>query len=203
MSRLVHGFGINDVTYKVQLYEDTGEFYPNGRRVYKQTWLCPYYSKWKDMLKRVYCKNKRPSYTGCFVCLEWKYLSNFIKWVDKQDDRDWESKSLDKDLLVLGNKEYSPETCVFLNTLTNSFITDRVASRGEFMLGVDSSGNDIHPYKVRCCDPLKRFKRYLGTFDNEIEAHLTWKSKKHIYSCELVDSEKDERVKEALRTRYL
>jgi len=84
----------------------------------------PFYSRWKDMLKRCYSEKylkKNPSYTGCSVCEEWKYLSNFKEWMQTQD---WENKHLDKDLLYPGNKIYSSDTCVFIPSSLNSFMTN-------------------------------------------------------------------------------
>lgn len=56
---LIYGVGINDSEYKTQ-------------GVGVQT--CPFYVKWKDMLRRCYSEemlNKRPTYRGTIVCSEW------------------------------------------------------------------------------------------------------------------------------------
>lgn len=77
------------------------------------------YYKWKNMVQRCYDKKVhkkyKPEYKDKSVCEEWLNYSNFRSWFDehyvpcKNNQID-----LDKDLLVQGNKIYSPETCVFL-----------------------------------------------------------------------------------------
>ncbi len=67
------------------------------------------------MLQRCYSEsylNKRPSYRGCSVCEEWKTFSNFMAWMK---NKNMENLELEKDILVPGNKLYSPETCVFVS----------------------------------------------------------------------------------------
>lgn len=39
------------------------------------------------------------------------FFSNFAEWFDKHHVEGWE---LDKDILVSGNRTYSPETCCFV-----------------------------------------------------------------------------------------
>lgn len=69
---------------------------------------------WRDMLQRCYDTNfqkKNSTYIGCTVCDEWLLLSNFKKWFDENYI---EGYALDKDILVKGNKVYSPNTCCFV-----------------------------------------------------------------------------------------
>ena len=56
---------------------------------------------------------KEPSYIGCKVCEEWLNFQNFARWIydNKYECDDLE---LDKDLLIKGNKIYSPNTCCLL-----------------------------------------------------------------------------------------
>lgn len=69
--RLVHGIGINDADYVVQVKETIG--YVDGKRKRKLVWICPYYQAWKHMLERCYSakfQKKRPTYSGCSVLEE-------------------------------------------------------------------------------------------------------------------------------------
>jgi len=134
--KLVYGVGINDADYVVQRNET---IYVNGKRTRKQVWICPYYQAWKSMLERCYSikyQERQPTYRGCSVSEEWLTFSVFKSWMEKQE---WEGMQLDKDILFEGNKLYSKETCVFVSSVVNIFTTDRGASRGEWLIGVNWS----------------------------------------------------------------
>lgn len=195
MVRLVYNWGINDVEYSVTRYANV-----NGKS--KQVWVCPYYSKWRGILERACCpiyKFKYPTYKLVTICDEWKYLSNFIRWVDSQPNRGWQNCEPDKDLLSGEVKEYSPLTVVFIGKRENYFTADRAALRGEYMIGVSKEGNR---FRSQCHNPFTTKQEYLGLYKTELEAHLAWKEKKHYYACQLAELQEDSRVAEALRNRY-
>lgn len=187
--KLVYGVGINDVDYAVQPMI-------NGKQV-----ICKFYRAWRDMLMRCYsekCQAVAPTYIGCTVCNEWLTFSNFKAWMEKQN---WKDKELDKDLLFVGNKVYSPNTCVFVDAVINSFTTERGAARGEWPLGVyfhKQSGK----FKAQCGNPFTKNREYLGCFTCPNEAHEVWKNRKHQLALQLADLQSDERVADALRQRY-
>lgn len=196
-NKLVYGVGVNDASYVTEKREKI-----NGKKVL--LWRCPFYRTWESMLNRCYSETihqKHPTYKDCSVCDNWLIFSNFKAWMEQQD---WKGKQLDKDLLVQGNKVYSPHTCIFVDRKINLFVIDGGASRGDYMIGVcwDKSSNK---FRVRCNNPFTGEGEYLGLFINELEAHLTWKSRKHELACQLADSEycNDPRLAEALKTRYL
>ena len=196
-NKLLSGWGVNDVDYEVYKYEVV-----DGKQ--KRIWICPYYQKWYDILRRCFdpkFQEKYPTYKGCAVTEDWKRLSNFIKWVDSQPNRDWESCETDKDFLSVGNKHYSPDTVVFVPRKVNLFITDSGNNRGGFMLGVSLADNNKNPYRARCCNPFGS-NRYIGLFSTELEAHKAWQAKKHEYACMLAELQADPRVANALRKRY-
>ena len=189
-NKLVFGVGINDADYHVYKRE-------NGKKV----WGCPYYRTWTDMLVRAYSdkyKQKHPTYEGVAVCEEWHSFMNFRSWMMQQE---WKGKHLDKDILVQGNKVYSPTTCVFVDSAVNKFLNDNAASRGEWPIGV----HWVEPRKKfmsLCCNPFTKKQEYLGYFHCPNQAHKAWKKRKHELACQLADIQTDERVAEALRTRY-
>lgn len=188
-NRLVCGWGINDVDYVVCDRE--------GHH-------CPYYLDWKSIITRCFNKNyqkQRPSYKGCTVLEEWKYLSNFVKWVDSQPNKDWQNCALDKDLLLEGNKHYSPNNCAYISKSLNSFLIDRGQCRGDLMLGV-SINSSRRSFRSNCNPLRKSDKKHLGYFNTELEAHKAWQAKKHQYACILADEQTDPRVAKALRERY-
>lgn len=196
----VRGWGINDVNYPVHKTEVI-----NGKC--KNVWVCPYYQKWFNMFNRAFnpkYHEVNPSYVGVKVCEEWRYLSNFIEWVDSQPNGDWKNCELDKDFLSSENKIYSPETAVFLPKNINSFITDGARYRGACMIGVNFTPSESgkNPYKAYCQNPFASGNGYIGRFGSELEAHLAWKAKKHKYACQLAENQKDHRVVSVLLKRY-
>ncbi len=191
--KLVQGVGINDADYPVTSVNKS-----SGKRI-----RCPFYSKWDSMLTRCYSKKfqeRRPSYKGCCVCEEWLTFSNFKRWMEVQD---WRGKQLDKDLLVDGNKIYSPETCVFVTTEINNFIGYKDIDKSCYLTGVDYI-EVSSKYRSCCSNPLTRKRENLGYFETEVEAHLAWKSRK-LELVELLQEQgliTDNRVYGALKLKY-
>ena len=201
--KLVFGWGVNDVNYAVTKYGII-----DGKLV--QVWICPYYEKWRGILERCFDPKfhvSRPTYVNCTVDPEWKYLSNFIKWIDSQPNRDWQNCQPDKDLLNIDNKHYSANTVVFISSKVNNFILDSKNIRGSYMLGVTYRPNNSSkkPYVAQCQNPFGTNKsdgRYLGYFSTEIEAHKAWQAKKHEIALCFAEEQQDLRVVKALRERY-
>lgn len=180
----VYGIGINDADYNV----------------YDKNSPCRFYRTWRSMLCRAYCEHwhaKHQSYRGCSVVEEWHLFSNFKHWMEKQD---WEGKALDKDLLVIGNKVYSPETCIFISQTVNAFITNREASRGIFMEGVYFEKSSMK-FKAQASNPFTGKRENLGRFESESDAHSAWRKRKIELSIQLASSQTDHRVSEALINR--
>jgi hypothetical protein len=118
-NRLVFGVGKNDADYVV--HEEI-----NGKRV-----MCPFYSVWSSMIRRCYSSvfhSKKPTYKNCFVAKEWLTFSTFKNWMRSQK---WEGRELDKDILKIGNKLYSPDTCVFVTREVNILLVNSHVSSGD------------------------------------------------------------------------
>ena len=189
MKNLVHGVGINDADYAIQAIVDS------------KLVSCPFYQTWSNMLSRCYnprLKQKLPTYIGCYVANEWLTFSNFRRWMETQD---WQGKQLDKDLLLTGNKAYSPETCAFIDSITNTFTTDCASARGRFPVGV-CLHKKLNKLQSQCRNPFTKKIEYLGLFICQNEAHLAWRKRKHELALQLADLQADERVAQALRIRY-
>ena len=189
-NRLLFGVGINDADYPV-------EPRVGGKRV-----KCPYYVAWKGMLERCYdhkYQDRYPTYKSCSVCPEWISFMNFRKWMMTQD---WQGKALDKDLLIEGNKVYSPESCVFVPKELNGFLTLNNAKRNGTLLGASWHKRDQH-WRSRVMNPFTLQEERLGSFSTELEAHLAWKRRKHEIACMWADKQQDPRLSKALRTRFL
>lgn len=197
--KLVHGVGINDADYVTQKNETIG--YVGGKQKQKVVWRCPFYQVWTNMLMRCYStsyQERQPTYIGCTVSTEWLTFSVFKEWAMSQD---FEGNQLDKDLLFEGNKVYSPETCVFVSGIVNTFTTDRGAVRGELLIGVYWD-KEKEKFRAQCGNPLTKKKETLGRFDSEQEAHNAWLKRKLELAHELAAKQLDERVAESLINRY-
>lgn len=189
-TKLVYGVGTNDADYTVKPRV-------NGKQVH-----CPFYQKWKDMLKRCYCPKfqaKQPTYIGCTVSSEWLVFSNFKAWMEKQD---WKDKHLDKDLLVPGNKTYSRKMCVFVDSVVNKFLTDHATAKVKWSLHL-SFHNENNKFRAQCCNPFTKRQETLGRFTCPDEAHEAWRARKHQLALQLADLQTDPRIANALRTRFL
>lgn len=188
--KLVFGVGLNDADYHVLTKV-------NGKPV-----RCPFYQMWSNMLLRCYdekFQDKNPTYIGCSVCDEWLVFSKFKSWMETQD---WQDRQLDKDLLAVGNKVYSPNVCVFVDKATNLFTIDSGASRGKHPIGA-SFDNRTRKFRAQCSNPITRKNELLGYFTCPEQAHQAWRKRKHEFACQLADLQSDPRVANALRTRYL
>jgi hypothetical protein len=162
----VYGVGINDANYQVYYRS------PDNKVI-----TCPYYRKWKDMLKRCYSEkyqSNNPAYIDCTVSYEWLVFSNFKNWMIRQD---WKGKHLDKDIKITGNKRYSPEACIFVSQEINNLLTDSRAARGLHPQGVHYDKR-VKKYRARCRAYSKRI--HLGLFETQeaaSDAYRAFKSK--------------------------
>lgn len=136
------------------------------------------YVTWQAMIKRCYDlehQRKYPTYKGCSVCCEWFNFQSFADWHKSNYPNDGKRHDIDKDLLVAGNKVYSPETCIFLPKWLNTFTIDRGASRGEYPIGV-SFDKRVGKYQARCS--INGRGKHLGCFPSQVEAHAAWQEYK-------------------------
>lgn len=190
----IFGVGIKDNEYSLVKKE-----YVGGK--WKRVWACPYYLKWKDMLMRCYSEKylaKNPSYRGCTVCEEWLTFSNFKSWMEQQD---WEGKELDKDLLLKGNKLYSPSTCIFIDQVLNTFLVNQRNGKG--LLGASWHQRD-KVYGSNISNPFTGCTEFLGNFKTEQEAHTAWCFRKKQLIEQLIVHLKitDSKIIDCLQNRY-
>ena len=105
---------------------------------------------------------------------------------------------LDKDILVKGNKVYSPETCCFVPVELNSLLVNSRATRGEFPVGVYY---DVSRSKFQSYIRMHGKRKHLGRFVTPEEAFYAYKQAKEAYIKEVAELYKDQidiRVYEAL-----
>ena len=152
------------------------------------------YSNWFEIMTRCYdekFKWKYPSYYGITtVCDEWCNFQNFRKWYLKNKYDVPGRLHLDKDILVKGNKVYSPDTCILVPQRINMMFMD-VSSRKthdkDLPQGISKTklqdGRD--KYRAMCCG------KTIGTFDTLQEATDKYFEKKREHIREVADEYKD------------
>ena len=142
------------------------------------------YKHWSSMIRRCYADNKNkfnPTYKDCSVCEEWHNFQNFGKWFDENYYTiENETMALDKDILVKGNKTYSPETCVFVPERINILFTKNNKIRGKYPIGVSLGNNKKYKATISIFDFVnnKKQSKHLGYFDNIEDAFNIYKKSK-------------------------
>lgn len=145
------------------------------------------YDKWSGILRRCYDK-KHPTYKDATVCEEWKCFQVFAEWYEENyKPETMEGWHLDKDILVKGNKTYSPETCCFVPQEINSLFIKRDNGRGEHCIGVTFNKRD-KTYSTHI--PIKNYKGKRN-FKSELEAFNLYKLLKEQHIKEKADKWKD------------
>lgn len=180
--KLVYGVGVNDADYIVQPLVD-------GKKI-----SCPFYRKWKDMIRRCYSEKhlkNRPTYKGCSVSDEWLVFSKFKKWMEAQD---WQGNHLDKDILDIEGKIYSSERCVFVSSAINALLNEHAATRGKYKKGVHWHKRD-HKFMAQLS--VNGEKKHLGYFDTEDEAYAVYVEFKSAHIREVAETQ-EPRVRDGL-----
>lgn len=137
-----------------------------------------YYMAWRSMLERALSdkyKKKYPTYKDCSVCEEWLTLSNFKKWFEDPENGYQEGYHLDKDILIKGNKVYSPQTCCFVPPIIN-LIFARKVKNSNLPIGVTKKDRG---YTTALTAYAERV--YLGYHSTPEEAFNAYKDAKERY----------------------
>ena len=154
------------------------------------------YKCWCRMLSRCYSaklQEKYQTYKGCYVCDNWLYYPNFKKWYDENYyEIDSKTSHLDKDILIKGNKIYSPATCIFVPSFINALFIKSQNSRGKLPIGV-SYHKDSKKYiaQLGVSKDGKSTVKHLGCFNTINEAFEVYKQAKEDYIKEVADEYKD------------
>lgn len=151
------------------------------------------YDVWSNMLKRCYDnkKDNNSAYKDCKVYEGWHNFQNFSEWYYNNYYEILEERiELDKDILVHGNKVYSPETCIFVPQTINELFKKRKKSRGDYPIGVSyNKRDDILEVWCRVYKNDKNKNIYLGRFKpNQVEeAFECYKQFKENYIKQVAD----------------
>ena len=207
---IIKNYNKNNIVIKFENGYITSNTYPNfisgrirslnDKTIYKTGFVgigeynesCSQYIIWKSMLHRCYSNKyhkERMTYLNCSVCTEWHNFQNFAKWYDENYyEINNESMCLDKDILMKGNKIYSPNTCVFVPNTINVLFVKSNAIRGLYPIGV-SYNKDNKKYRAYCLVNNKQI--HLGKFNTQEEAFNTYKTFKEKHIKQVADEYKD------------
>lgn len=143
------------------------------------------YRLWKSMLNRCYNElrlNTEKSYRGCTVCDEWLNFQNFAKWYLENDFYGL-GYDLDKDMLSISSKVYSPETCCLIPKKINNLVRETSYKNSDLPRGVQWSSDGIRF--------LGRFsqggKQNTKLFDNIADAESFYYEKRREYAKKLAE----------------
>lgn len=129
------------------------------------------YSLWQSMLMRGYdikYHTKQPTYKDVTVCEEWHSFQVFGVWFEANYIEGWE---LDKDLLMPGNKVYSPETTLFVPRTLNMFLSTNYSTNTSGCAGVELRSDN----KWQASISIDGTRKYLGRFVEKSEAIKVYK----------------------------
>lgn len=153
------------------------------------------YRTWHGMLVRCFSndyKSKKNTYKDVTCCEEWLKFENFLKWLKEQENYDYYQKNkinyqLDKDILIKGNKLYSPETCSIVPLRVNNLFIKSDKNRGPYPIGVtlDKRWNN---FSSRCCTSDGKRIKHSG-FKNPTDAFLQYKKDKEKLIKEIATEE--------------
>lgn len=200
--RLIFGVARNDADYAI-----TSRVITEDGKV--KLLVCPYYVTWYEMIRRCYSKryqSLQPTYVGGEVCKEWLLFSNFRKWMAEQQWQEFDEVKnetvklqLDKDILS-GEKRgklYSPETCLFIPKILNTFLVDCAASRGKYPLGVSWHVRD-EVFQAQVRNPFTDKYEGLGYYSSAEEAQKAYIKRKKEMATIYASKQTDPRIAEAL-----
>ena len=140
------------------------------------------YELWLNMLKRCYSDKvsaKNSTYKKSEVFNEWLNFQNFAEWYyENYYEIEGENMHLDKDILVKGNKIYSPSTCIF--------VPERINKLFENITFNPKIQNGKYVVRLRRKDDIK----YLGRFETKEEAFQIYKKEKEKYIKQVADEYK-------------
>jgi hypothetical protein len=149
------------------------------------------YQTWVDLFKRCYNTDKAShaeSYKSCIVDEFFHNFQNFATWYMAQPFHTEVGYQVDKDLLLKGNKVYSPETCCLLPKNLNLSLISNSQKRGEYPIGVTKHGD-----KFTARVSLGGGERIaLGLYGTPEEAFSAYKTAKERYLKTLATKWKDQ-----------
>lgn len=154
------------------------------------------YLVWYSMINRVHeanvlCRTDKTAWVGVDIDERFLNFQYFFEWYN-ENIWSYDCMVLDKDILLKGNKVYSPNTCILVDTRLNSLFTKTTRSRGLYPIGVYYK-KDCGKYRAQCSMITEKGKRqkYLGEYDTPQEAFEVYKEFKENYIKQVADEYKE------------
>lgn len=168
-----------------------------GVGVFKIKKGCARSSVWRNLLSRCYkeeSQEKHLTYKDVTVCEEWHNFQNFAKWFEENIT---DKFHLDKDILIKGNKVYSPETCCFVPVEINGLFVKNNSRRGNLPIGVTQRSK-----KFTAMLNMHGILVTLGTFATIEEAFQAYKIAKEQYIKEMADKWRGQITEQVYQALY-
>lgn len=147
-----------------------------------EKWHTKEYEVWKNVLQRCFYEKKKktlPTYQKATCCEDWLLYDNFYEWLHSQENFDrWlngDKWAIDKDIIIKGNKLYSPDTCCLVPNNVNVLFTKRDNYRGNLPIGVK---RNTRGFQANCENQLLGHRQYLGTYSTPDKAFNVYKEYK-------------------------
>ena len=137
------------------------------------------YQTWRDMINRAYNKNIHetyPTYTDATVCKDWHNFQNYAKW---HECNYMDGYHLDKDLLSC-DKIYSSETCIFIPSKLNLFLSNKHLDNTSGYIGV-CYHQSSNKWRASISN-MDRKTKCLGYFNSKQEASTAYQNQRAIYA---------------------
>lgn len=156
------------------------------------------YVSWSSMITRCFTKsfvngeNYYYKYEDVEICNEWLCYEKYYEWLHSQENFDkWilmDKGAVDKDIIVKGNKIYSPETCCLVPNYINALFLKSDRTRGKYPIGVTYKTRD-NVFEVQC--RLNGKETYLGRRSTPEQGFLLYKEYKESYIKQVAQEEYD------------
>lgn len=148
------------------------------------------YATWSAIMFRCYGDNRDEctlrNYGDCSVVAEWHNYQTFASWCQTQPEMNFCNSSIEKDIIIKGNKLYSPNTTCFVPIELNVAITGIKHQNSTGKAGVWKF-NDSYISEVT----MFSTKASLGRFDNFQDAEYVYREVKQSYIRALAEIYKD------------
>ena len=151
------------------------------------------YLTWTNMIRRCYDESvryKNLTYYDCMCCEQWMYYENFYEWMHSQENFDLllsiDDMSIDKDIILKGNKMYNPDNCCLVPQRVNNLLLKSNNIRGQWPIGVHYLRKN-NKFVAQCGGQDNH--NYLGLYSTPEEAFYVYKDFKEKQIKEIAEEE--------------